>query len=529
MTLEEIEHVREQTGIIDSVQPEILRIYECAAPRSIERGWGAYYLGSCYKVTKVELSEQFYREAREIAVSSQNSALNLELDFRKVLLMWNRRELSAANSAGTLLYARACELGMQFLACRCCMLLGLIALTFGSNEIGIDLMNLTLSLSIRHGYHATRLDALSRLVELSLISRDFAKAKEYALQCVEFSAKTGLNHQIAKYKVRLATTELELQDYTRVVELVEEIRSTVPLENHSLWCVTHTLLGNVQVAKRQLKKAEAEFKSAIKLADYPNSERVRSNVHVYLSELYLRMKQKPAALKEALAALKDAEKVQDALCRKDALRMIQECYKALGKYREAHRYLEKYNTLVSESDAALFKNRLEYHALKSDFEKEKVKSEEKARQAELLKIELGQKERELTEKTKHLIKQTESLVQFRDDLRSIVRRTPADDPVVNKIKNRLAELPESQVSWQEFDTQFGEVHPEFLDTLTKRFPKLTPMERKICALLRLNLNSPDIAKLLFLSERNIQNHRYRLRKKLSLSSDANIYEFLTAI
>ena len=117
-------------------------------------------------------------------------------------------------------------------------------------------------------------------------------------------------------------------------------------------------------------------------------------------------------------------------------------------------------------------------------------------------------------------------MQFRDDLRAMLRRSPGDDPLVKQIKERLSKVPESQMKWEEFDHEFKAVHPEFLANIAKAFPKLTPMERKICALLRLNLTSVDIAKLLFLSERNIENHRYRLRKKLGIDSNANVHEFL---
>ena len=224
--------------------------------------------------------------------------------------------------------------------------------------------------------------------------------------------------------------------------------------------------------------------------------------------------------------MKDAETAQDVYVRKDALRLVHQCYKALGKYKEAHRYLESYNELVAESDTQLLKNRLEYHELRNEFERERLESAEKTKAADLLRLELHQKEQELTEKTRHLIKQTEALTQFRDDLRAMIRRSPSDDPLVKQIRERLQSLPESQLNWEDFDEQFKAVHPKFLHELTKKHPDLTAMERKVCVLLRLNLTSVDIAKLLFLSERNIENHRYRIRKKLCLESAKSLHEFL---
>jgi AraC family chitin signaling transcriptional activator len=90
----------------------------------------------------------------------------------------------------------------------------------------------------------------------------------------------------------------------------------------------------------------------------------------------------------------------------------------------------------------------------------------------------------------------------------------------------LKSFPEEQLNWIEFDKLFDSVHPEFYSNIVKAFPKLTIMERKICILLRLKLTSTDISKLLFLSDRNIENHRYRIRKKLGLNTEDSIHEFL---
>jgi DNA-binding CsgD family transcriptional regulator len=42
----------------------------------------------------------------------------------------------------------------------------------------------------------------------------------------------------------------------------------------------------------------------------------------------------------------------------------------------------------------------------------------------------------------------------------------------------------------------------------------------------MNLSSKEIAQLLNLSVRGVENKRYRLRKKLGLAEDANLAEFI---
>ena len=69
-------------------------------------------------------------------------------------------------------------------------------------------------------------------------------------------------------------------------------------------------------------------------------------------------------------------------------------------------------------------------------------------------------------------------------------------------------------------------YPEFLSDIVKQHPNLTPAEIKLCALLRLNLDTKGIASILNLSYHSIRTFRYRLRKKLNLKTDDNLVMYL---
>jgi len=77
---------------------------------------------------------------------------------------------------------------------------------------------------------------------------------------------------------------------------------------------------------------------------------------------------------------------------------------------------------------------------------------------------------------------------------------------------------------------------QLLDTLRRvetslalRLPDLTPRELTICALIHENVNSKEMAERLGLSERTVENHRYRLRRRLGLSSDEFLRPYLLRI
>ena len=82
-------------------------------------------------------------------------------------------------------------------------------------------------------------------------------------------------------------------------------------------------------------------------------------------------------------------------------------------------------------------------------------------------------------------------------------------------------------AWQEFEVRFTQVHKEFYDTLNHDYPDLTPNEKKLCAFLRLNMTTKDIASITHQSVHSINVARTRLRKKLNLvNSDENLVNFL---
>jgi DNA-binding CsgD family transcriptional regulator len=80
--------------------------------------------------------------------------------------------------------------------------------------------------------------------------------------------------------------------------------------------------------------------------------------------------------------------------------------------------------------------------------------------------------------------------------------------------------------WEQFAVHFNKVHSNFLIMLKEKFPNLNAHELKLCAYLRMNLTSKEIAQLLGISVRGVEISRYRLRKKLQVSTETNLFQFL---
>jgi len=81
-------------------------------------------------------------------------------------------------------------------------------------------------------------------------------------------------------------------------------------------------------------------------------------------------------------------------------------------------------------------------------------------------------------------------------------------------------------NWGHFETAFHNVHPEFSQNITRRFPTLTPAELRQCILIRLGMNNKDMAGVLYQSTESIKVTRSRIRRKLSLGNETNLQSYL---
>lgn len=79
-----------------------------------------------------------------------------------------------------------------------------------------------------------------------------------------------------------------------------------------------------------------------------------------------------------------------------------------------------------------------------------------------------------------------------------------------------------------FRQAFGDIHPYFIENLHKSFAALTRGEELLSALLLLNYSCHDIAEILGISESSVYINRHRLRKKLSMSKDADLKELINS-
>ena len=160
------------------------------------------------------------------------------------------------------------------------------------------------------------------------------------------------------------------------------------------------------------------------------------------------------------------------------------------------------------------------------------KQAEEMRQAQIRK-DLQAKAEELAASTMNLQRKNELLqkISARVDM-AIESAKRGDDPVEVRLRGlrSISELIRENIThdtdWQKFQHNFDLVYDDFLKRLSEQYPSLSLSDKRMCAYLRMDLSSKDIAPLLGMTVRSVEMTRYRLRQKLGLSREDNLTDFL---
>ena len=128
----------------------------------------------------------------------------------------------------------------------------------------------------------------------------------------------------------------------------------------------------------------------------------------------------------------------------------------------------------------------------------------------------------------HIVQKNETLAKLREELDHAVKQTRDSEARTNikKVIGILSDDQRLEDDWESFALHFDQVHTDFLRRLKEKFPQLSPKDLKLCAYLRMNLTTKDIAPLLNISVRGVEISRYRLRKKMNIGAEINLNDFM---
>ena len=169
--------------------------------------------------------------------------------------------------------------------------------------------------------------------------------------------------------------------------------------------------------------------------------------------------------------------------------------------------------------------------LKHQIELEKTEKELIQLKNEKLETEIEFKNSELASSAMNLVQKKEFILKIKETLQHLNKneKESMDSQDLKKLLRSLSEEEKLNDEWEQFSIHFNNVHGDFLIKLSEKYPTLKAHELKLCAYLRMNLTSKEIAQLMSISVRGVEISRYRLRKKLNIPTETNLFQFLFEI
>lgn len=141
-----------------------------------------------------------------------------------------------------------------------------------------------------------------------------------------------------------------------------------------------------------------------------------------------------------------------------------------------------------------------------------------------LQNDIESKNRELAVSTMSMIKKNQFLSKIKSDL----KKSESGDKIFSVIKMIDRNL-NNKDDWKFFEEAFNNADKDFLKKVKSTHPSLTNNDLRLCAYLRLNLSSKDIAPLLNISLSSVEIKRYRLRKKMQLTHNEGLTDHLLSL
>jgi DNA-binding CsgD family transcriptional regulator len=148
-------------------------------------------------------------------------------------------------------------------------------------------------------------------------------------------------------------------------------------------------------------------------------------------------------------------------------------------------------------------------------------------QNEKLQSEIQVKNTELASTAFNLVQKGEMLMKVKEEFVRMKKSSDIDKETddYRKILRMLGD-DKMKKNWEQFALHFDKVHSNFLVSLKNSYPYLTASDLKLCAYLRLNLTSKEIAQIMNITIKGVELGRHRLRKKLGIQPEVNLVNFL---
>jgi tetratricopeptide (TPR) repeat protein len=303
--------------------------------------------------------------------------------------------------------------------------------------------------------------------------------------------------------------------------------------------------GRMFSLQKDYEMADMHFKLALSRADQMNLNNYKLDILKNLAELKHLAQQNDSALiyykqyanlKDSLFTIKKSRQIAGLEFRNEILQKDQEL-NALSKSQKLNRtilwILIGGICIVLLLSFFLMKNiRQRTKHQKQLLEQQKIIAEQALENQQLRSMDLeGQldaKNRKLTSYAMNFVQKNQLIEDFKDKIQEAKKSTSTEKTkqILTDIERTLKINQGKEKDWEDFKEHFENVHPNFFSNLKQQYPDLSSNDLKVAALTRLNLSIKEASNILGISPESTKTARYRLRKKMDLPQETDLFDFL---
>lgn len=209
------------------------------------------------------------------------------------------------------------------------------------------------------------------------------------------------------------------------------------------------------------------------------------------------------------------------------------CYIILALFAMWYLYRWDDIRVKRKEKQAVMEKEKELHEMEKEHEKEKARQEKQIIQLEKEKLEydLKHKSQEMANLMINFLRKNEMLTEIKSEIMKVVATVKGEGSKEAKqqlllINNKIDSNIQSDEMLKRIEDQFDLIHNNFMKRLHAKHPDLSHNECMMCAYLKMNLSTKEIAPMLNISVRGVETIRYRLRKKFGLEREDNLMDYL---
>lgn len=413
-------------------------------------------------------------------------------------------------------------------------------------ELFIKSYNIYKKLNDEKGIAATT----NNIGEVYRYKGEYDKALEYYEKAIPINKKMNnkqwlaINYEnIGSIYHKKGDLELAEKYYFKALDYAESINDIEGISS------INNNLGRLFFDEFLLKKSLKFLNKAYDASLKTSSPEYIKNAAKNLSDVYYTMKDYRRAYRYLKIYFQQKEKIKQASDERQMLAL--ETQLALAKKEKENQLLEQQNknknlqmiilavlfvslliTAVTIISRIKSKHKQDRKVLKANAERiraEKALAETEIKNIELAKKNLEQellyKNKELTNFALHIVHKNDFLQLVKTELKKIKSSNKDTNKQIRDVLIKISQTQELENDLKEFQRNVENANKEFFDRLDKRFPDLTQNERRLAALLHIDLSSKEIASLSNISIKGVEMSRYRLRKKLNIDNNISLTEF----